>query len=164
MKGNLKKILSAILVTAMSVGMCVSASAATLRETGVRFRMIDTNLVMNAYTWGTPANGTKITLYTSDGSASQRFYTSNHKLYNQLTDAVVVGKSSTTNMAVFVPKYTSDTYCYFDVVPFSDLGWKFQLVHPNKELGTPANARSGTQLQYYPLALDDDINVWIMNN
>ena len=28
MKGNLKKILSAILVTAMSVGMCVSASAA----------------------------------------------------------------------------------------------------------------------------------------
>lgn len=46
MKGNLKKILSAILVTAMSVGMCVSASAAPIEPCALRPGLVDQKVVL----------------------------------------------------------------------------------------------------------------------
>ena len=46
MKGNLKKILSAILVTAMSVGMCVSASAAPIDPCVLRPGLVGQKVVL----------------------------------------------------------------------------------------------------------------------
>ena len=65
MKGNLKKILSAILVTAMSVGMCVSASAAPIDPYALRPGLVDQKVVL------TPKSNTKsqLNMYVSSVNA-----------------------------------------------------------------------------------------------
>ena len=117
MKGNLKKILSAILVTAMSVGMCVSASAAPIEPCALRNGLVGKKVVLipksntgsqlNMYVSSMEGieNGKNVTTWNYVATDDTQYWIINR--YNGSTDRYVI--SPFKNQKFALNYYTDGT-------------------------------------------------------
>lgn len=164
MKKLTKRIAPMALAICLMLTTIVGANAAAPIEprgsaaNAVFMRNGTSSYVMNALTWGTPTNGTDLSLYTKDGSDSQRFYTKDHGLYNALTASYIVGINTSDSSAEFIPVGSSSSLWRVDSVA-SGGGYKFELPSYGRYLGAYSLAQSN-RLFFKPTT-DTSYTTWI---